>query len=234
MGPNALRIAAVAVHLLTASGVVWAMLALDAIADDRFHTALTFMLVAFVVDSVDGTLARRIRVSQVIPQISGALLDNIVDYLNYAVVPAWLIHRAGLLPDDYSWAGVAAIVIAAAFQFTHTAAKNADQVFRGFPSYWNIVAFYLLLAGFSAWVNLAIVGGLAWLSLTPTYWVYPSRTPLLRRTTVTLTVLWALLLVAMLIRYPRVNPWVARSSLLYVAYYTALSGWLTYQKTKER
>ncbi|HXV77016.1 MAG TPA: hypothetical protein VD788_11935 [Candidatus Polarisedimenticolaceae bacterium] len=232
MGRNAQTAAAVAVHLLTASGGAIALFAIEAISGGRIRSALGWMCAAVVVDGVDGTLARRARVRELLPRIDGALLDNVVDYVNYAIVPAWLIHANGLLPERFSPAGTLVIAVAAAFQFSHTSAKSEDHLFRGFPSYWNVTAFYLLVGDLAPGINLAVVCGLALLSVVPLYWVYPSRTPTLRRTTIALTVLWGAALITMIVRYPRVDPWLARISLLYVAYYTAVSLWLTYRRRR--
>ena len=227
MGANARKLGAGAVHLLTASGAVWGLLALDAIVEQRFRAALGFMLLAVFVDSVDGTLARRLRVAEALPGIDGTLLDNLVDYLNYAVVPACLLAVADLLPEGLALAGAALVALASAFQFAHVEAKTADQLFRGFPSYWNVVAFYLLILALPRWVNFSIVVALAALSLAPVYFPYPSRTPRLRRTTIALGALWGACLAVLLVEYPRVRAWLAWASLLYPAYHAALGLRLT-------
>jgi len=224
------RSSAWAVHLLTASGVVWGFLALVAIADGRLKAALIWILVALLVDSVDGTLARRLRVSEVVPQIDGALLDNLVDYLNYAVVPAFLLLRSGLLPEGYGPLAALFVCLASVFQFAHGEAKSPDHLFRGFPSYWNVVAFYLLLLGLDTRVNFAIIVILGVLSYAPIYHVYPSRTPTLRSTTLVLTGTWGIGLGVLLVQYPDTSRWLIRASLLYVAYYFALSLVLTIRR----
>ena len=155
------RVAAWAVHLLTASGVCWGLLALEAVYAGRFRFALGWLGVALAVDGIDGALARRLRVAEVAPEIDGALLDNLVDYLNYVFVPAVLIYRAGVLPGDLALPSAAAICTVSAFQFVHREAKTADA-FRGFPSYWNVVAAYLLLLEMSsAWATVC-TSGMGW------------------------------------------------------------------------
>jgi len=234
MASRSEKTAAAAVHLLTASGAAWGVLALVGIADGRFGAALAWMLLALLVDSVDGTLARRFRVREVLPQIDGALLDNMVDYLNYAVVPAWFIYEAGLLPEGFGVAGAMVICLASAFQFSHAEAKTPDRLFRGFPSYWNVAVWYFLLLGLPPRANLAIVAVLVILVFVPVYFVYPSRTPAFRRTTLFLTGVWGLLLATLIARYPDHAPWPARLSLLYVAYYFLLSGSLTAARVRRR
>lgn len=217
--------AAWSVHLLTASGAVWGLLALDAIARARLEHALGWMALAVVVDGIDGALARRVRVSVVLPYFDGSLLDNLVDFLNYVLVPAFLLLRAGLLPAGLGLAGGAAICLASAFQFAHAEAKAADR-FRGFPSYWNVVVFYLLLLRPDPWIASGIVAGLCLLAFAPVTWVYPTRTRELRTLTLALTIVWAGAVGALLWHYPDHPRWLAFASLAYIAYYLVLSLWL--------
>jgi phosphatidylcholine synthase len=222
--------AAWSVHLLTASGAVWGLLALDAIARARLKPALGWMALAVVVDGFDGVLARRARVRIVLPSVDGSLLDNVVDFLNYVVVPAFLLYRTGLLPSRLALAGAAAICLASAFQFTHAEAKAADR-FRGFPSYWNVVVFYLLLLRPDPWVASGVVAALCVLAFLPVTWVYPTRTRELRVPTLALTTAWAAAVGVLLWRYPDHSRWLAAASLVYVVYYLVLSLWLWRRRT---
>jgi phosphatidylcholine synthase len=220
------RVAAWAVHLLTASGAVWGLLALEAVAAGRLRLALGWLGVALAVDGVDGTLARRLRVAKVVPQIDGALLDNIVDYLNYVFVPAVLIYRAGVVPGDLALPSAAVICTVSAFQFVHREAKTTDS-FRGFPSYWNVVAAYLILLEMPPAWAAAWIAGLALLVFAPIRFIYPSRMRRLRKTTLVLTLLWVALLGVAVFRYPDGSRDWARVSLLFPVYYAAGSLVLT-------
>ena len=223
-------VAAWSVHLLTASGAVWGLLALDATARARLDSALGWMALAVVVDGIDGVLARRARVRILLPSVDGSLLDNLVDFLNYVVVPAFLLLRAELLPARLALAGAAAICLASAFQFTHAEAKAADR-FRGFPSYWNVVVFYLLLLRPDPWIASGIVAALCLLAFAPVTWVYPTRTRELRVPTLALTTVWAAAVGVLLWRYPDHPRWLAVASLAYVVYYLVLSLWLWRRST---
>jgi phosphatidylcholine synthase len=218
-------LAAWSVHLVTASGAVWALLALDAIARARFRTALGWMVLAVVVDGVDGVLARRARVNVVLPSIDGTLLDNLVDYLNYVVVPAFLLYRADLLPDPAALGGAGAICLVSAFQFTQVEAKTGNR-FRGFPSYWNVVAFYLLLLRPDPWIALGIVAVLCVLVFVPVPWIYPTRTRQWRGLTLTLTIAWAGCVGVLLWQFPDHSRPLVHASLAYAAYYVGVSLWL--------
>ena len=138
------------VHLYTASGAVLAMLVvLAAIRGDTVQ-ALWILLAALVVDGTDGMLARRLQVARTVPRLDGARLDDIVDYLTYAFAPVILLLTSGHLPDG-SWGGIVAalVLVSSGIQFCRTDAKTEDHYFLGFPSYWNVVAFYALVLDLS-------------------------------------------------------------------------------------
>ena len=221
--PGSRRVAAWCVHLLTASGALWGLLALLAASRGALDRALGWMPLAVVVDGIDGPLARRLAVRRRVPTIDGALLDNLVDYLNYAIVPAYVLHTSGLLPARLALAGAATICLASALQFAHVEAKTPDHRFRGFPSYWNVAVCYGLLLRPDPRLAAAVVGLLALLSLAPVYFVYPTRTRRLRRLTLTLTALWAACLAGLVWRFPAHSRGLAWASLCFVLYYALLA-----------
>ncbi len=224
------RIAAGLTHALTASGAACGILALLAAADGRVKTAFAWLLVAFVVDGIDGPIARRLRVASVLPTIDGALLDNVVDYLTYVVVPAVLVHGAGLLPAGWDLIAAAWICVVSAVQFAHVEAKTRDGFFRGFPSCWNVVALYLLALRPPAGAVLGILAFLGTLAFAPVYCVYPNKTPVLRRLTLVWTAAWVVSVVAIVVRFPDPPMWLVALSLTYVAYYAVLSLALTLRR----
>ncbi len=219
LGP---RVAAAAVHLLTASGAIWGLLALDAAVAGGFRTALGWLGLALAIDGVDGALARRIGVAGAAGRIDGSLLDNLVDYLNYVFVPAVMISRSGWLPAALAFWGAGLICLTSAFQFAHRAAKTADH-FRGFPSCWNIVAAYFLLLDLPAPWAFACVCVLAALALAPIRFVYPSRTRALRAWTLPLTGVWLAGLGVLVARYPTAGRGWAQLSLFFPLYYLTVS-----------
>jgi phosphatidylcholine synthase len=214
------------VHLFTASGAVLAVMALLAIGVGDFSRAALLMLVALAIDSVDGTLARAVGVSEVLPDIDGRRLDDIVDYLNYAIVPVAFMAAAGLI---LSWGWLIPPVLASAYGFSQHDAKTEDDFFLGWPSYWNVLALYLWLLALSPEVGTLWVVGCTVAVFVPLKYVYASRIKqrLLRQTATIGGLAWALVLgVAILL------PDLARSlrlveiSLIYPAYYVVLSIWL--------
>ena len=214
---------AAAVHVFTASGALLAFLATLAVIDQDVRAAFLWLFLAGCVDALDGWLARVVRVAEQLPQISGSRLDDLVDYLTFVFVPALLMWRADVLPADWGAVVVAAILLSSAFGFAHENAKTADHFFRGFPSYWNIVALYLFVTGLPPSINGAIVCALAASVFVPVGFVYPSRTSALRTLTLVLAAVWGVLVLAIVLQLPDPAPRLVWLSLGFPAYYTAVS-----------
>jgi phosphatidylcholine synthase len=215
------------VHAFTASGALVAYLALVDASTGQIRRAFLWLVLATLIDAVDGSLARLARVKERTPHFNGARLDDIVDYLTFVFVPAFLLHHAGVLPrDPIGLLVVGAVLLASAAGFSRDDAKTADHFFTGFPSYWNIVALYMIALGLAPAANGAILVGLAGLVFVPIGYVYPSRTPQLRRVTIALGIAWGAMIVGIILTLPAPPAWLVWSSLLYPAYYIALSLYL--------
>lgn len=217
------RALAVAVHVLTASGAVWGVLALLAISAGHWKVAFAWMGLSLAIDMVDGSLARRVGVRRCLPSFDGALLDNLVDFLNYVLVPAFFVIEAGLVPAELSWLAVALLCLSSGYQFCQADAKTTDHYFKGFPSFWNVAVFYLFLLDLREEINLALLAGLAIAVFVPIKYIYPSRTVRHRRLTLALTGLWAATSFAVVWRYPEPSPWLLGVSIGYLFYYVGLS-----------
>jgi phosphatidylcholine synthase len=147
------RLLAWLVHLYTAMGLVCAALIVVLIVgggDAAFRYAFLLMMVATAIDATDGWLARKARVKDVLPGFDGAALDNLIDFQTYTTLPLLLIWRADLLPGALAWLLLFPL-LASAYGFSQTEAKTDDGFFLGFPSYWNIVAFYLYVLDPQPW-----------------------------------------------------------------------------------
>jgi phosphatidylcholine synthase len=221
-------------HLYTASGAVFAFLAARAAINFDYPAAFFWLGVQVVVDATDGALARALRVSERLPWFNGAKLDDIIDYLTYVFVPALVVWRALLVPDEWTVVVTAAMLLSSAYGFNRDDAKTGDHFFTGFPSYWNIVVFYLLVLRLSPEVNAAILVGFAVMVFVPIRYVYPSRTPVLRWPTNVLGAIWGVLLFVMMWQYPAVSKPVLYASLAFPVYYFGLSFILQMKTTKAR
>lgn len=233
--PLPLRLAGAAVHVYTALGSVLALLIVLAAVDGDAEGALWLGLAALVIDGTDGMLARRMRVKETYPWFDGALLDNIVDYLTYVFAPVVLLWTTGALPDGAPGRLLAALpLLASCYQFCRIDAKTDDHTFLGFPSYWNVVAFYAVVldAGQAVVAGLLIV--LSVLVFVPIRYLYPSRSGALRTLSLALTAVWLAGYAVLLAQYPHPNPVVVALSLAYLAYYWGVSVYLTALAARRR
>jgi phosphatidylcholine synthase len=222
------RLAGVAVHVYTASGTVLAFLMVIAAIDGDATRALWLSLVALVIDGTDGMLARRLRVKETIPSFDGARLDDIVDYITYVFAPVVLLWTGGYLPGGVLGGTLAALpLLASSYQFCRVDAKTEDHFFLGFPSYWNVVAFYVIVAGLSETTTAAIFVVCSALVFVPIKYIYPSRTRAFRKANLLLTAGWLITYAVMLLQTPDPNGFVLALSLGYLLYYLAASVYLT-------
>lgn len=220
------------VHIFTASGAVVAFLGAVAVLSSDYRAAFLWMAAAMAIDATDGLLARAVRVRERLPHIDGARIDDTVDYLTFVFLPMLLLYQAGALPAGWGLAIVSLVLVASMYGFVAPDAKTEDHFFTGFPSYWNIVAFYLYVAALPGAVNAAILVLLSALVFWRIGYVYPSRTETLRPLTIALGVAWALTVVAMILMLPDVRGWLVAASLIYPVYYVALSAVLNARRPR--
>lgn len=195
---TAQRLGAYAVHVLTASGVGLGLLALLAAHEQRFAAMFLWLGIALIVDGIDGPLARRLRVKEVLPHWSGDTLDFVVDYLNYVMIPAYALIVGGLLPTPLSYVAGMSIAITGALYFADTRMKTDDAFFRGFPAVWNVVVFYLFVGKPAPEVAFSIVIVLCVMTFVPFPFLHPFRVQRLRSVTLALLAFWAALAVTAL------------------------------------
>jgi phosphatidylcholine synthase len=217
-------------HLYTATGAVIALLATGMTFAHNFRAVFIYFIVATFIDSTDGVLARALKVKERLPNFDGAKLDDIIDYLMYAFIPALVVWQADLVPSPFPIC--AAIVLSSAYGFAQADAKVAstDYFFTGFPSYWNILVGYLYLLQLSQRTNAIILATFAVLVFVPIRYIYPSRTTTLKWPTLALGTMWAALFTWIIWRLPAIDgPWIVLS-LVFPAYYFALSLWLQFRR----
>jgi phosphatidylcholine synthase len=189
-GPMNLRAKALSVHLLTASGAVFAMLAMLAAVEQEWDQMFVWLVVAFFVDGIDGPLARRYDVKRNAPTFDGVLLDLIIDYLTYVFVPAYALFKSGLLPGWTGWLAIIVITFASALYFADTRMKTKDYSFSGFPSCWNMVVLVIFALEPNFWVSLVLVSSLAVGMFLPLKFVHPVRTKRWRNVTLPMALGW--------------------------------------------
>jgi phosphatidylcholine synthase len=196
----AARVAAFCVHIFTATGAGVALLALLEAVHEHWAAMFGWLGLALIIDGLDGPMARRLDVAQVQPDLSGDVLDLVVDFVTYVFVPAYAIAASGLLLPFTSQLLGAGIVITSALYFADRRMKTEDNHFRGFPALWNAVAFYLFLLHPQPVLASLGIAGLIVLTFVPLHVIHPMRVTRLRGLTLALIAVWALLAIFTLAR----------------------------------
>ena len=200
-----------AVHVYTASGLLVAawitaiLMRPERLMDD-YRFCFLLMFVGTFIDATDGTLARLVKISETIPSFDGRRLDDLIDFLMYTCLPLLLIDRAGLVPDNFRWVLLVALA-ASAYGFSQTDIKTADGAFLGFPSYWNIVAFYLFALPITGEWAVGVILVLSVLTFVPSRYPYPTQPGPINRLMLVLALPWAVLMFLCVIRHWHFAPW---------------------------
>jgi phosphatidylcholine synthase len=218
------KILAWLVHGYTALGLVLAAIMAVLIvegSDASFRMAFLLMGLAMAVDATDGWLARRARVARVLPSIDGRRLDDIIDFHTYTSLPLFLLWRAEFLEGPMAWVLLVPL-LASAYGFSRVDAKTDDGFFLGFPSYWNVVAFYLWFLVPGSGVTAAVIVAFSVLTLIPIRYLAPSRPGPLSATTNILGGLWGIAVILFLLD-PGLGQWWLLATLAYPAYYMGAS-----------
>lgn len=221
-----------AVHVFTATGVVAGFLALDSIVNEQWQMVFLWMGIALLIDMVDGTVARAMHVKEILPNFDGGLLDNLIDYFNYVIIPAVLLYNAHLMPEGWELWGAVIITMSSAYQFCQTDAKTQDHYFKGFPSYWNITVIYFMFLGLDPLINFGIIVLLGIMVFIPVKYIYPSRTKEFRILNLVLTCIWGIAFVIMIFMFPNSPVHLVHASLIYIAYFFLVSFYITIQKKR--
>jgi phosphatidylcholine synthase len=181
---------AFSVHLLTASGSFLAFLSLVAASEERWTAMFWWLGLALFVDGIDGPIARKLDVKEILPTWSGELLDNIIDYVTYVLIPAFALYQRGLMGEGLSFLSAAIIVVSSAIYYADTGMKTKENFFKGFPVVWNMVVFTLFVVGPGEWVSFAVVVIAGILTFLPINFLHPVRVKRLRTVNLGITLLW--------------------------------------------
>jgi phosphatidylcholine synthase len=213
---------ALSVHVLTAAGAALALLALLAAVQGAWEAMFLCLGIALIVDGIDGTIARALKVAELLPRWSGEVLDLVVDFVTYVFVPAYAIAAGGLLPPGLGAPAGIVIVMSGAIYFADRSMKTADNYFRGFPTLWNVVAFYLFVLKPAPWLAAGLVGLLAVLTFVPFKFLHPFRVARLRLVSMGAVVLWSLLAAYALVRSLDPGPLVAAGLVALAVYFVGV------------
>ncbi|QDB99496.1 phosphatidylcholine synthase [Mesorhizobium sp. 8] len=181
---------AFSVHLLTASGSFLAFVSLVAASEERWTAMFWWLGLALLVDGIDGPVARKLEVKEILPTWSGELLDNIIDYVTYVMIPAFALYQRGFMGEGLSFLSAAIIVVSSAIYYADTGMKTKENFFKGFPVVWNMVVFTLFVIEPGQWTSFAIVVIAGILTFVPMNFIHPVRVVRLRSINLGMTLLW--------------------------------------------
>lgn len=184
------EIRAFSVHLLTASGSFLAFLGVVAAAERRFVDMFWWLGLALLVDGIDGPIARKVRVKEVLPNWSGDTLDNIIDYVTYVLLPAFALYQSGMIGEPWSFVAAGMIVVSSAIYYADTGMKTDEYFFSGFPVVWNMVVFTLFVIQASAVTAMVVVSISVVLTFLPINFLHPVRVKRLRVLNLGIFLLW--------------------------------------------
>ena len=199
------KIAAWAVHGFTASGAVLGFLAIISIFNNDLVGAFLWLGLALLIDALDGSLARKIGVTDKTPNIDGSALDLVIDYLNYVIIPALMIYWFQFVPPGWEIYIPAGIVAVSLYTFANINMKTSDYYFSGWPAIWNILVLYFYILGTNLWINLIVIIILYILTFVPIKFVHPLRVKNLRNYTIFATVLWGASTLKLVTANPNIN-----------------------------
>jgi phosphatidylcholine synthase len=225
-----------AVHAFTACGIIAGFLALVSVLKNDPVAAFLWLGLALFVDGIDGSLARKARVLEYLPNVDGRTLDNVIDFFNYVAVPALMIYWFGMVPGTWGLVAAATVMAVSLYTFANVGMKSEDYYFVGFPALWNVVVLYFYILETGWIVNLVTIAALSVLTFIPIKFVHPLRVTDWREITVPVTVLWAAMTLSLVISSKDEGPkdliyqielwaWIAAS-----AYFAGISLWRTFMK----
>ncbi|OPB31696.1 phosphatidylcholine synthase [Bartonella sp. AR 15-3] len=185
-----LQVKAFSVHLLTASGSFWAFLSLISASEKEWVSMFFWLGLAFFVDGIDGPIARKLDIKYILPAWSGEILDSIIDYITYILIPAFALYQSGFMNPKLSFISSAIIVISSAVYYANTGMKTEENFFKGFPVVWNMMVFMLFVVKPGEWIAFIIISLSAIVSFLPIYFIHPVRVIRLRMLNFSIFLIW--------------------------------------------
>ncbi|MCB0706284.1 MAG: hypothetical protein KDC34_13290 [Saprospiraceae bacterium] len=223
------RIFAWSVHIFTATGLLAGFMAILAIVDHEWQEAAYWLLAALLIDGVDGTFARMARVREVLPNVDGKSIDYVIDFANYAIIPAFFLYESNLIFIPWNEIAVGLILLVSALYYGLDGMVSEDQYFVGFPVMWNmVVLFQVFVFQVGSALNFSLVVLFAILHFVPVKFAYPSQNKHSKVPTILVTIFFIASLLAAIYYYPTPPVWCKILAVLTVAYYAGLAVYDTF------
>ena len=195
------------VHFLTGCGVIAGFFSLIAVLNNNQKEAFIWLGVAFLIDSIDGTLARKLNVKKNFPHIDGKMLDSIIDFFNYVIIPSVMIYWFKYVPDQFLIIIPSILIFISIYSYVNLNALTNDNYYNGFPAIWNVVVLYFYIFGSSQMINFIILTLLILLKFSPLKCIHPLRVNKLKYLSIFFTILWFLMsALLILIKQSDINP----------------------------
>ena len=212
------------VHLFTASGMLAGFMAILAITNKDWRSAMAWLLVALVIDGIDGTFARMFKTKEVLPKIDGQTIDYVIDFANYALIPAYFFYQTDLVNESWRLPLSCLILLVSAIYYGTDGMVSDDYYFIGFPVMWNIVVFFLVFVfSFNEVGNAAIIVIFSILHFVPIKFAYPSRATRLKSVTISFTVILSIIMPVIVWYYPNVPDWLKWTAIICLAFFGLLA-----------
>lgn len=215
-------------HVLTATGAVAGLFALEAVFDGRIRAALLWLLVCQILDGIDGPLARQIDIELHAPKINGHILDLVVDFVTCVVVPVVLMLHLHVVPHRSQMFIASIVVLTSALWFARTDQETPDVWFNGFPATWNIVIPTLIVLGTSPRISAGIIVVLAFMQLTTVKFPHVVRSGGPRKATWVAATIYLCALTWLSASYPDESSLARAALLIAPAYLATIVVWRTW------
>ena len=180
------------VHLFTGFGIIAGYFALIAVINNNQKEAFLWLGLAFLIDSVDGTLARKFNVKKNLPNIDGKMLDSIIDFFNYVIIPSIMIYWFRYVPDQFSVLIPAILIFISIYSYVNLNILTNDNYYNGFPAIWNVIVLYFYIFGTSQNVNLILLTLLIFLKFSPLKCIHPLRVKRFKNLSIIFAIIWFL------------------------------------------
>jgi len=212
------------VHLFTASGLLSGFMAILAINDEKWRDAMLWLILSLVIDGIDGTFARMFKVKEVLPNMDGKVIDYVIDFATYAIIPAYFFYQTDLVEEVWKLPCTFIILLVSAIYYGKDGMVTRDMYFVGFPVLWNMVVFYMFFVfNLSSIGNVLIILLFAILHFIPIKFVYPSQGKKFQKLTILNTAIFVIASVALLWVFPEKNIWLQGSIIGTGVYYGVMA-----------
>lgn len=218
------KILAWSVHAFTASGLIAGFMAILAIGEGDWRTAMIWLIICLIIDGIDGTFARLFKVKEVLPYMDGKTIDFVVDFATYAIIPAYFFYEANLVNEAWNLPLTCLILLVSALYYGKDGMVTDDMYFVGFPVLWNMVVYYLIfITQLPDWGNIGVIIFFAILHFVPIKFVYPSQGQRFKWLTIIASLLFILALIMNVFFYPERNTIFISLAVLTALYYAVMA-----------